>query len=182
MRVKPLISQKMRCAFGTLTALLLTACGSPVPTVPVEKPFSLGQGGESVEFEFRVKETYGYLVNLEIFFHNVDDLRERKVLIDQLGEGIFADGSIGNVGVPITLRVRVKSVEVQGPPVDFDQTTDKLGFVGASKNFVTKRVLKINNQKLQPGTYHIHVENLHPVPEFADRAVRISVHYAEQGK
>jgi len=172
----------MRCALGAVTTLLVAACGSSAPTVPVEKPFGLGKGGESVEFDFRVKETYGYRVELHLLFHNADDLREREALIDQLGERIFADGSIGKVGVPISLRVRVKSIEVQGPPVNFDQSTDKLGFVDASKNFATKEVLKISNQKLQPGVYHMRVDNLHPVPQFADRAVRISIQYSEQGK
>ena len=182
MRVNSLISRKMGCTFGALTALLVTACGSSVPAVPVEKPFALGKGGESVEFDFQVKETYGYRVKLHVFFRHSDDLRERKALIDQLGERSVANGTIGNAGVPISLRVRVTSIEVQGPPVDFDQTTGKLGFIDASKDFATKEVLKISNQKLLPGTYHIRVDNLHPVPEFADRAARISVHYDEQGK
>ncbi len=181
MKVKTLLNQKLRRALGVLSVLAWTACTSFPPTVPIEMPFGLGKGGESVEFDFRVKEMYGYVVNLEIFF-NGDAPGEWKKLRSQLGEGIHADGSIGQVGVPVTLRVRVQSIEIQGPPVDFDQTTDKIGFVVADKNFATKRVLKINNQKLQPGTYHIRVDNLHPVPEFADRIVRISINHAEQGK
>lgn len=85
--------------------------------------------------------------------------------------------------MPITLRIRVKSIDVQGPPVDFDHTTDQIGFTDASKEFATKEVqMRINNQKLQPGTYHIRVDNLHPVPEFADRTVHLFFLQAWQGK
>lgn len=171
---------------GAMSMVLTTACNSHPPTVPIEKPFGLGQGGESVEFDFRVKEAYGHVVNLDIFFRKIDNLeewkKEWKELEPLLGDRIHPDDSVNQAGVPITLRVRVKSIEVQGPPVDFDQTTDKLGFVDASKKFATKRVLKINNKKLEPGIYHIRVDNLHPVPEFADRTVRISIHHANQGK
>ena len=182
MKFESFIAQTSRCVLGAVPVLFAAACGSSIPAVPVEKAFGLGQGGESVEFEFRVKKTYGHVVNLDIYFHNSSDLLERKALIDQLGERIFADGTVGDVGVHITLRVRVKSIEVQGPPLDFDQTTDKLGFINASKNHASKRVLQIGNQKLQPGTYHIRVDNLHPVPEFADRKVRVALHHANQGK
>lgn len=186
MKVKILLNQKLRRALGLLSVLAWTACNSSPPTAPIEMPFSLGQGGESVEFDFRVKETYGYVVRLKIFFHNKEeseDRHARTALIDQLGDSFAADGSIPFVRVPITLRIRVKSIEVQGPPVDFDHTTDQLGLIDASKEFATKQVqMRLNNQKLQPGTYHIRVDNLHPVPEFADRSVNLFLLHAWQGK
>ena len=186
MKVKTLLNQKLRRALGLVSVLALAACTSFPPTVPMEMPFGLGKGGESVEFDFRVKETYGYVVRLEFLFHDNEGVgsgHARRALIDQLGARFAANDSIPFVRVPITLRIRVKSIEVQGPPVDFDHTTDQIGFVYATKEFAIKEVqMRINNQNLQPGTYHIRVDNLHPVPEFADRIVRISVNHAEQGK
>ena len=186
MKVETLLKQKLRSVFGALSVLVCTACNSSIPTAPIEMPFGLGRGGESVEFDFRVKETYGYVVRLKIFFHNkeeFEDHRARTALIDQLGARFAADGSIPFVRVPITLRIRVKSIDVQGPPVDFDHTTDQIGFTDASKEFATKEVqMRINNQKLEPGTYHIRVDNLHPVPDFADRTVHLFLLQAWQGK
>ena len=185
MKVKTLLNQKLRRALGLVSVLALAACTSFPPTVPMEMPFGLGKGGESVEFDFCVKKTYGHVVRLEFLFHKeeLEDRHARRALMDQLGARFAANDSIPFVRVPITLRIRVKSIEVQGPPVEFDHTTDQIGFVYASEKFAMKEVqMRINNQKLQPGTYHIHVDNLHPVPEFADRTVRIAISYAEQGK
>ncbi len=87
------------------------------------------------------------------------------------------------MGVPITLRIRVKSIEPQSSPLNFDHTTDRIGFVFATKEYALKEVqMRINDQKLPPGIYRIRVDNLHPVPEFADRKVHVSVNHAEQGK
>jgi len=183
MRFERPTSAYWRRTLGILAVLACTACKSGPPTVPVEVPFGLGRGGESVEFDFRVKETYGYVVKLQIFFHNKEDLEERKRLNALMGGGFSAGKTLGDVGVPITLRIRVKSIEVQGPPVDFDYTTDRIGFVFASEKYALKEVqMRINDQKLQPGIYRIRVDNMHPVPEFADRKVNISVNHAEQGK
>lgn len=186
MNVKMMTAQYFRHFFGVLSVFFCTACNPSLSSVSIDKPFGLGRGGESVEFDFRVKETYGYVVRLKVYFHNpkeFEDHRARTELINQLGARFAADGSIPFVRVPIALRIRVKSIEVQGPPVDFDLTTDQIGFVDAFKEFATKEVqMRINNQKLQPGTYHIRVDNLHPVPEFADRTVRLALHHASQGK
>ncbi len=182
-RLRHAIDSKPWGFIGALLMMACTACNSGPPTVPVEVPFGLGRGDESVEFDFRVKETYGYVVHLKIFFHKKGDWEEWKKLDPLMGDRPAADGSLRNVGVPITLRIRVKSIEVEGPPVDFDRTTDQIGFIDASKEYATKRVqMRINDQKLLPGTYRIRVDNLHPVPEFADRRVHISVNHAEQGK
>lgn len=166
--------------------LSLVSCKPSLPTPTLKVPFGLGKGGESVEFDFRIKETYGYVVGLEFLFKDIkefEDHQARKALIEQLGASFSADGSIPFVRVPITLRMRVKSIEVEGPPVDFDYTTDQIGFTSASKEFASKRVqMLLNDQKLQPGIYHIRVDNLHPVPQFADRSVNLAIYYAEQGK
>jgi hypothetical protein len=180
---KTSIRSKLHTVLGALLALTCTACTPLPPAVPVEVPFGLGRGDESVEFDFRVKETYGYVVHLKIFFYKKGDWEEWKKLDPLMGDRPAADGSLRNVGVPITLRIRVKSIEVEGPPVDFDRTTDQIGFIDASKEYATKRVqMRINDQKLLPGTYRIRVDNQHPVPEFADRRVHVSVNHAEQGK
>ena len=172
--------------FCVLLGATLAGCQPSLPTPPVSVPFGLGKGGESVEFDFRVKDTYGYVVELEFLFKDLkefEDDQTRKALIDQLGARFSADGSIPFVRVPITLRIRVNSIDVEGPPVNFDYTTDQIGFTVASKEFASKQVqMRINDQKLQPGIYRIRVENLHPVPQFADRKVRLAIHYAYQGK
>ncbi len=182
-RLRHAIDSKPRGFIGALLMLACAACNSGPPTVPVEVPFGLGRGDESVEFDFRVKETYGYVVRLKIFFHKKADPEEWKRLRPLFGERFAADNSLGDVGVPITLRIRVKSIDVQGPSVSFDHTTDRIGFVVASKEFVTKEVqMLINDQKLQPGIYNMRIDNLRPVKEFADRKVHLSVNHAEQGK
>ena len=183
MRFEKPTSSFLRRMLGSLALLACAACKSSPPTVPVEVPFGLGRGDESVEFDFRVKEAYGYVVELDIFFRKKGDLDEWKTFRSQLGDRFKVGNSLGNVGVPITLRIRVKSIDVQGQAVDFDHTTDRIGFVDASLEYATKRVqMRINNQKLEPGSYRIRVGNLHAVPEFADRKVRLSIHRAEQGK
>ncbi len=67
-RLRHAIDSKLRGFIGALLMMACTACDSGPPTVPVEVPFGLGRGDESVEFDFRVKETYGYVVKLKIFF------------------------------------------------------------------------------------------------------------------
>ena len=183
MRFEKPTSSFLRRMLGSLALLACAACKSSPPTVPVEVPFGLGRGDESVEFDFQVKKTYGYVVMLKIFFHKKGDFEEWKRLDPLMGDRFSASGSLRNVGVPITLRIRVKSIDVEGPPVDFDHTTDRIGFIDASKEYATKQVqMRINDAKLQPGTYRIRVDNLHPVPEFADRKVNLSVNHASQGK
>ena len=171
---------------SVLIGLGLVSCKPSLPTPPVTVPFGLGKGGESVEFDFRVKETYGYVVELEFLFKDIkefEDHQAAEALIEQLGARFSADGSIPFVRTPITLRIRVNSIDVEGPPVNFDHTTDQIGFTYASKEFASKRVqMRINDQKLQPGIYRIRVDNLYPVPQFADRKVRLAIHYANQGK
>lgn len=180
---KKSFASRLRALCGALTMLGGAACSSSPPAVPVEVPFGLGRGDESVEFDFRVKETYGYVVRLKIFFHKKGDPEEWKRVRPLFGERFAADNSLGDVGVPITLRIRVRSIDVRGPSVNFDHTTDRIGFVVASKEAVIKEVqMRINDKKLQPGTYSIRVDNLHPVKEFADRKVHVSVNHAEQGK
>lgn len=173
-----------------LSCILLGAtfvsCQPSLPTPPVKVPFGLGKGGESVEFDFRVKDTYGYVVGLDFLFKDIKEFQDkqaREALIDQLGARFAADGSIPFVRVPITLRIRVNSIDVEGPPVNFDHTTDQIGFTYASKEFASKQIhMRINAQKLQPGTYRIRVDNLYSVPQFADRSVNLTIHYANQGK
>ena len=180
---KTSIRSKVRTVLGALLALTCTACTPSPPAVPVEVPFGLGRGDESVEFDFRVKETYGYVVELKIFFHKKGDWEDWKKLDPLLGKRFTVGNTLSEVGVPITLRIRVKSIEVKGPPVDFDHTTDRIGFVFANDEYATKRVqMRINDQKLLPGTYRVRVDNLHPVREFADRKVHIEISHAEQGK
>lgn len=186
MNCRDLFHKRLLRICGAMSMVLTSACNSHPPVVPVEMPFGLGQGGESVEFEFRVKEAWGHVVRLKFFYRNQEESNDRRAsaaLIEQLGSGFAADGSLPFVRVPITLRIRVKSIDVNGPSVDFDHTTDQIGFLNASKEFANKQVqMLINNQKLQPGTYHIRVDNLHPVPEFADRSIHIVVLQAWQGK
>ncbi len=180
---KKSFASRLRALSGALAMLGGAACSSSPPTVPVEVPFGLGRGDESVEFDFRVKETYGYVVELKIFFHKKGDWEDWKKLDPLLGKRFTVGNTLSEVGVPITLRIRVKSIEVKGPPVDFDHTTDRIGFVFANDEYATKRVqMRINDQKLLPGTYRIRVDNLHPVREFADRKVHIEISHAEQGK
>ena len=179
-----------RLFFKILSSFLLgstlVGCQPSLPTPTVKVPFSLGKGGESVEFDFRVKDTAGYVVGLEFLFKDekeYEDKRAADALISKLGGRVSADGSSPSVRVPITLRIRVKSIDVEGPPVNFDHTTDQIGFTYASKEFASKRVqMLINNQPLQPGTYHIRIDNVHSVPEFADRSVRLGIYYAHHGK
>ena len=124
-----------------LVGATLVGCQPALPTPTLKVPFSLGKGGESVEFDFRVKETYGYVVGLEFLFKDIkefEDHQAAEALIEQLGASFSADGSIPFVRTPITLRMRVKSIEVEGPPVDFDYTTDQIGFTYASKEFASR--------------------------------------------
>jgi len=183
MNVKAPVSKKLRRALAALSVLLSSACNASPPEVPVEVPFGLGKGGESVEFDFKVKRQYGYDVDLKIFFYDKESLNEQKALIKQLGEGIFADGSIGDVGIPISLRVRVQSVDVQGPLVDYTLINDRIPFRNVGAGFASKRaVFRINDQKLYPGIYRIRIDNLHAVPEFANRKINIFVRSSTQGK
>ncbi len=181
---------RQRVFLKIFSSLLIgaTVVGSQplLPIPPVSVPFGLAKGGESVEFYFRVKDTYGYMVGLDFLFKDIkefEDKRAAEALIAQLGARFSADGSIPFVRVPITLRIQVKSIDVEGPPVNFDYTTDQMGFIDASKEFASKQVqMRINNQKLQPGIYRIRVDNLYSVPQFADRKVNLTIHYAYQGK
>ena len=179
-----------RLFFKKLSSLLLgstlVGCQPSLPTPPVKVPFGLGKGGESVEFDFRVKDASGYVVELEFLFKETEGLDNpiaRKELMYQLGARFAANESTPVARVPITLRIRVNSIDVNGPPVNFDHTTDQLEFTSAYKEFAPTRVkMRINNQSLQPGTYHIRVDNLHPVPQFSGRSVRLAIHYAHHGK
>lgn len=182
MKANSLFNQTLHRLCAALSVLICTACNSAPQTAPIEKPFGLGRGDESVEFDFRVKEEYGYDVDLKIFANLVDQ-KEWDKLRPQLGDRIFADGSTGDVGAPITLRVRLQSISVKGSEVKYDQTTDKIPFINTGPDFASKRVIHmLNDKKLQPGTYRIRIDNLHSVPEFADRIIHIFVRPSEQGK
>ena len=169
-----------------LIGATLVSCKPSLPTPPVKVPFGLGKGGESVEFDFRVTDTSGYVVELEFLFketEGLDNPSARKAFMYQLGARFAANESTPVARVPITLQIRVNSIDVNGPPVNFEHITDQLEFTSAYKEFVPTRIkMLINNQPLQPGSYHIRVENLYPVPQFSDRKVRLAIHYDHHGK
>lgn len=86
-----------------LVGSTLIGC-QPPPTPTLKVPFGVGKGGESVEFDFRIKETYGYVVGLEFLFKDIkefEDERAAEALIAQLGARFSsADVSIPFVRVP----------------------------------------------------------------------------------
>lgn len=180
------VSKCMRRIVNVFLIMTVTACNAYPPLTPIEKPFGLTQGGESVEFDFRVEEVHGFRLSLHIYFLDKDEFNNnvrREKFIKQLKPRAYVDGSLDEINTPIFLRIRVKSLKVDGPVVDFDQTTDQIGFEFATKEYGEKEVLmEINKQKLLPGTYRIRVDNVKPVPEFAGRRVQIVIRKAWYGK
>jgi hypothetical protein len=176
----------LRRVLGALSIVTMAACNEYPPLAPIEKPFGLGRGDESVEFDFRVTETHGHIVYLQIYFLDDEILSNsegRQALINQLKPSLTDIEAGYPPNIPITLRIQVKSISGDGPSVDFDHITEKIGFRFAREEFAIKQVaMEINGQKLLPGIYRIRVENLKPVPEFAKRKVQISVAKSYYGK
>jgi len=167
---------------GLLSVVGMTACAeqSTILKPPLEIPFSLDKGDEVAEFEIHIIEKQTYTFGLGFYF-NINDPNDSWRVLKLTGTSSKDShtGEYVDLGVPLKLRLQIKSKDENISYFDFDKMESKIGNYAAGGKSFDK---KIANILLEPGSYKVRLINLIAAPAMQGTLIKIHIRRAYLGK
>jgi hypothetical protein len=159
--------------------LLACASDSGLRKLPVEVPFALDKGGETVEVKIVIPEStykFGYVFGLG-FVVNRKDPNDSPRVLKLTGDGTKNNysGAYENPGVPLKVRLEIESLEKEGNPYKLDREVAEIPKFSAREMSIDKRIADI---RLGPGVYWVRVTNLSAVPATQGTPITFFVSWA----
>lgn len=161
------------CKLITSSVFLgLSACANTpdMPTPPLMRVFPLEAAGNTLETELRIEEKQTYTFGLSFLGLKSDPNDRRRVdkLTGDSGQNIIT-GAYSNLGVPLSIRLKIESVADTVVPFHFDKVISEVPVYagwsevypdhdGNLKSYFSIEK-KIANIRLEPGVYRVSVEN-----------------------
>lgn len=177
--MKSLCIYQLFC-FGLSTLLGITACAKQpkIPKPPIEIPFSLDKGAESVEVEFRITEKQTFTFGLGFYFNNKDEGSRVLKLVGTAGRN-KKTGEYVDLGIPLKMKLKIQSIGKSDLPFNFEKTETRIPQYSSAANRFNKKIADI---RLEPGLYKVNLENLLQAPSMQGIPIKFHIRRAYLGK
>jgi Domain of unknown function (DUF5625) len=147
--------------------------------LPFETLFSLGKGGEELEFEIEITEQKLY--SFGVMFKVNDKIPNDRVALIKLVGSPERDknNKYVDLGVPLAMHLQIISLDSTKAKFEFDKTTSEVVLESWGSGMYNKNIFYV---RLEPNRYKVTVKNLLAAPEFNSRDINFYVYRAYVGK
>lgn len=152
---------------------------SKISKPPLALAFSLDKGAEVIEIEIRIVEKQIYTFGLGFMYDtNVAHDSDRVLaLINDTRNPVTHKYT--NLGVPLTVRLRVQSLDADIPTVVFEKVESEIERYAGGFGSYEKKIANIN---LEPGHYKVRIENILAAPALQGTSTNFHIRRAYLGK
>ena len=143
---------------------LATFAMTPMNASYLEVPFSVVQTGPALVLEVKVEAKVPHQFAL-MFLVSMDKAEAFEKVRGLMGSpDRWPNGKYESLGSPLSVRLKVDSLDPGVTPFTLDQTIDEIPLMGYTANGFIKKFLTL---ELPVGRYKIQLENLRAAPELA---------------
>ncbi len=137
---------------------------TPLNASYLEVPFSLVQKGPALSLQVQVEAKVPHQFGL-MFLVSMDDAPAFEKVRTLMGSpDRLPDGRYASLGVPLSVRLQIESLDSGTAPFQVDQTINEIPLMGYTAKGFMKKFFTL---ELPPGRYKIQVHNLRAAPELA---------------
>ena len=157
----------------TVTCCLpwLSACSEKpnFPEPPLSFPFDTQAAGFKIETDVRVVDHNSYRLGFRLGFKEGDASDRARVI---LLAGSPERNSTGVVGVPITVRLKIKAASPSAIEHEYERVFSEQRMNGCS---ATDCYTIVTDLRLKSGLYHFEIENQNIVPALKNTSIAFTV-------
>lgn len=167
------------CALALSPWLAACAASDGARKIPLEVPFALDTGGETVELLVSIPERHSYTFGIGFMVNRKipDDSTRVLALIGPVTRD--ATGKYVEHAVPLRVRLEIESVKAEGVPYRFEQEVSELPLYAGPYEQYQNRIAAV---ALDPGRYRVKVTNLLAAPPLQGTPINFHIRHYRFGK